>query len=533
MYMFSCSIISRTQKTNNAVGKAAYINREDFKNEYDGTSWKYSKNKSDVAYNAVLLPENCPARFSDPAVLWNEVETFEKRKDSRLARDFVLTLQNDLTTEQNKNLIEDFIKSNFTNNGMIANYAIHNDHKDNIHCHIMTTTREVDQNGFVQKNEKGREWNKKENLEKWRSNFSNITNKHLKLNNIDKTVTNKSNKRQKEELIYKASIEKDEIKQLNIFRDYLKLDNKYISERKSRFEFENKKDKIKALRENRKQKNKEVNKKIDQFIDNKINEVKNKQTNTKKGNKKMNILDSISNTLTELTAQFKSYFSNDKERKDTTNFKMTKSKKGGPATQDKIDESFNGTVILGDSDQRELDNKEKLRRRRKPKPRPGNSSAKKKEEDKNKQPQKIKEKNEDIGFSNNKKNDISARKRFMLDKRKIEFSHNSNNIKNYKATLDINEDRRNNILSSSQLNDNKKAPNSFIEKNKKNEFKSFKENMNKQRKEHKINKQLDKKVDKKISNDFNNFKNNINNSRNENKQQQQQQQNNKKREFKR
>ena len=107
IYSFQCKIVARTKRLNNAVAHAAYINRIDLDNNRDGSKWRYSHSNEDVYKSGVILPENADERFSDPAYLWNQVEQKENRSNSRLARSFIISLPNELTPEQNKNLIED------------------------------------------------------------------------------------------------------------------------------------------------------------------------------------------------------------------------------------------------------------------------------------------------------------------------------------------------------------------------------------------------------------------------------------------
>ncbi|EBU8118128.1 hypothetical protein DLQ75_24005 [Salmonella enterica subsp. enterica serovar Anatum] len=181
IYSFQCKIVARTKRLNNAVAHAAYINRIDLDNNRDGTKWRYGHSHNDVYKSAVLLPDNANKKFSDPAYLWNEVEKKENRSNSRLARSFIISLPNELTPEQNKNLIEDYIKTHMTNKGMIVNYAIHIDDTNNFHAHLMSTTRELDKSGleFAKKNVIGRTWNDDDFLEGLRKGWADTANTHL------------------------------------------------------------------------------------------------------------------------------------------------------------------------------------------------------------------------------------------------------------------------------------------------------------------------------------------------------------------
>ena len=86
-------------------------------------------------------------RISGALVLWNAVEETEKTKDSRLAREFVVALPTELSTEENISLLTEFVQENFVNSGMCADFCIHDTDGHNPHAHIMLTVRPLDENG--------------------------------------------------------------------------------------------------------------------------------------------------------------------------------------------------------------------------------------------------------------------------------------------------------------------------------------------------------------------------------------------------
>ena len=79
--------------------------------------------------------------------MWNAVEETEKTKDSRLAREFVVSLPVELNKKQNISLITEYVKDNFVTDGMCADIAIHDTDGHNPHAHIMLTVRPLDKNG--------------------------------------------------------------------------------------------------------------------------------------------------------------------------------------------------------------------------------------------------------------------------------------------------------------------------------------------------------------------------------------------------
>jgi ATP-dependent exoDNAse (exonuclease V) alpha subunit len=145
-FHFSVSMISRG-KGKSAVASAAYIAGEKIKNEWDEVIHDYTK-KQGVIHKEIFLPDHAPKEFTDRTTLWNSVELFEKNSNAQLARNFIVALPKELSLEENKKLISEFIETNFTNEGMVADLAIHDESQDgnnNIHAHIMTIVRPLNE----------------------------------------------------------------------------------------------------------------------------------------------------------------------------------------------------------------------------------------------------------------------------------------------------------------------------------------------------------------------------------------------------
>ena len=221
-FHFSISMISRG-KSKSAVASAAYISCEKIKNEWDGEVHDYH-NKKGLLHSEIFLPENVPIALKDRTTLWNSVELNEKASNAQLARNFIISLPKELSFEENKKLITDFIQENFVSKGMIADLAIHDEsdeENNNIHAHIMTTLRPINEKGEWQPkskkeyilDEKGEkiklksgnyktrkveltDWNDKGNAEKWRENFASLCNQYLEKNHQEKRVDHRSYKRQ-------------------------------------------------------------------------------------------------------------------------------------------------------------------------------------------------------------------------------------------------------------------------------------------------------------------------------------------------
>ena len=221
-FHFSISMISRG-KSKSAVASAAYISCEKLTNEWDGVIHDYH-NKKGLLHSEIFLPDNIPKEFQDRSFLWNNVELNEKASNAQLARNFIIALPKELSFEENKNLITDFIQANFVSKGMISDLAIHdesNEGNKNIHAHIMTTLRPINEKGQWQPKSKKEyvldkngekiklksgnyktrkveltDWNDKGNAEKWRESFASLCNRYLEKNNLEKRVDHRSFERQ-------------------------------------------------------------------------------------------------------------------------------------------------------------------------------------------------------------------------------------------------------------------------------------------------------------------------------------------------
>lgn len=174
IYHCSVKVISRGQGRS-SVGAAAYRSGEKIHNERDGLIHDYTK-KTGVEHKEVLAPEQAPKWVHDRNKLWNEVEKAEKRINSRTAREIEIALPNELSREQQIDLLRDYVKNKFVSKGMVADMVIHDKEDGNPHAHIMLTTRHITKEGFTTKE---RKWDKKEQLEKWREKWANYANKHL------------------------------------------------------------------------------------------------------------------------------------------------------------------------------------------------------------------------------------------------------------------------------------------------------------------------------------------------------------------
>ncbi|WP_299210606.1 Ti-type conjugative transfer relaxase TraA [uncultured Tateyamaria sp.] len=155
IYHLSAQIIGKGGGRS-AVAAAAYRHCAKMEREETAEEIDYSR-KGGNAHSEFALPKDAPdwiAQFAEEhaapvtsAFFWNAVEANEGRKDAQLMREIVLALPVELTTEQNIELVQDFVSRELSAHGIVADWAYH-DMADNPHVHLMTSLRPLTDDGF-------------------------------------------------------------------------------------------------------------------------------------------------------------------------------------------------------------------------------------------------------------------------------------------------------------------------------------------------------------------------------------------------
>ncbi len=124
--------------------------------EREATTAKYSE-KRDLLHEEFAIPVGGPewlqsivvgtSATSASEAFWNRVENFEERLDAQLARDVMLALPIELTSDQNIALVREFVEQHVLANGMVADWVYHNT-PGNPHVHLMMTFRPLTVAGF-------------------------------------------------------------------------------------------------------------------------------------------------------------------------------------------------------------------------------------------------------------------------------------------------------------------------------------------------------------------------------------------------
>src|SRR3954470_3961353 len=123
IYHLHVKVIGR-KSGSSAVASAAYRSGSRLRDKRLGRSHDFSA-KHGVVHSEVMLPEHAPQAWSDRERLWNDVETFEVRKDAQLAREVEFAIPRELTQGQGVELARDFVQREFVGLGMIADLNVH------------------------------------------------------------------------------------------------------------------------------------------------------------------------------------------------------------------------------------------------------------------------------------------------------------------------------------------------------------------------------------------------------------------------
>ena len=169
------------------IRSAAYAAGERLRDDRYGEEHDFSRRRH-VLYNAMVVPENAPDWAHNRETFWNAVEAKEKRKDSQLAIPYDIALPHELSLPQNIALLNEYIKAEFTDRGLVADIAIHkpDPRRDqrNVHAHILIPTRPIDEDGLGPKprnadSRKGWEQEREENIVRLRKSWSEHHNRHM------------------------------------------------------------------------------------------------------------------------------------------------------------------------------------------------------------------------------------------------------------------------------------------------------------------------------------------------------------------
>jgi hypothetical protein len=158
-YYLNLKNFSRSDGSN-APSAAAYRAGERIRDERTGRIYDHTS-RQDVLHKEIILP----SRFADEPMdwarnretLWNSAEASEKRKNSRVAREYTVALPMELDADQRLRLTRGFAQELSDLYRFAVDVAIHaprdypGSDPRNFHAHLLATTREVTPDGLTAK----------------------------------------------------------------------------------------------------------------------------------------------------------------------------------------------------------------------------------------------------------------------------------------------------------------------------------------------------------------------------------------------
>lgn len=148
MAIYHCSIanVSRA-KGSSACATLAYISGEKIHDDRLDITYSYSR-KERVLEVGTILPNSAPVEYANAAMLFNAIEKHETADNARTAKKIEVALPKELPLEEQKEIVEDYIRNNLTKEGYCATYAMHDGNdKGNYHAHILVANRPINAKG--------------------------------------------------------------------------------------------------------------------------------------------------------------------------------------------------------------------------------------------------------------------------------------------------------------------------------------------------------------------------------------------------
>ncbi|MER2554985.1 MAG: MobQ family relaxase [Thauera sp.] len=202
IFHLSHKAISRGQGQS-IVAAAAYQSRGRIRDERSGQVKDYTrKAEQELLFSGVYAPKNAPEWARDRGALWNAAERAEdehNRTSSRVAitgQHIEIALPNELTAEQNRYAVQDFIRENFTRHGYAVDLNIHGPDRDgdqrNIHAHLLITMRTLNEKGFSPVKLQMDRTELSKWVTHWRQAWAKTANRHLERHGHEARIDHRS-----------------------------------------------------------------------------------------------------------------------------------------------------------------------------------------------------------------------------------------------------------------------------------------------------------------------------------------------------
>ena len=146
MAIYHCTVkIGSRSKGQSAIAASAYRSGSKLTDKEIGQTSDYT-HKGGVVFSEISLCKNAPAEYADREVLWNAVHKIEKQKNAQLWREIEVAIPREFERERQIEVVRNFVKP-LVEDGMCADWSIHDKGDGNPHAHIMLTMRPIKTNG--------------------------------------------------------------------------------------------------------------------------------------------------------------------------------------------------------------------------------------------------------------------------------------------------------------------------------------------------------------------------------------------------
>jgi hypothetical protein len=191
-----------------ATSAAAYRAGERIHDERTGRTYDHTR-RTDVLDKEIVLPAawrgSEPAWSRDRATLWNLAEATETRSNSRVAREYQVSLPSELSAQQRLDLTRRFSRELADRYNVAVDMTIHAPREGGDprahHAHLLTTTREVTAQGLGAKSNMERSNSERlrrglldssDEFKAVRARWAELTNEALREANIEARVDHRS-----------------------------------------------------------------------------------------------------------------------------------------------------------------------------------------------------------------------------------------------------------------------------------------------------------------------------------------------------
>jgi ATP-dependent exoDNAse (exonuclease V) alpha subunit len=159
LYFLDMKTFNRSQGSS-GPSLAAYRSGERIRDERTRHTYDHT-DRLDVMHKEILLPSRLAgvdmSWATDRSALWNVAEAAEKRKDARVAREYLIAVPSELTHPQRVDVVRGFARDLADRYGFAVDVALHaprnfrGSDPRNFHAHLLATTREVSREGLGRK----------------------------------------------------------------------------------------------------------------------------------------------------------------------------------------------------------------------------------------------------------------------------------------------------------------------------------------------------------------------------------------------